>query len=137
MSDRNADIHDVLYSINAAWREGHPLSMREYLHPEITMALPGFAGTVQGRDALVASFEEFCENARVIEYEESDESINMIGDCAIATFRFRMLYERDAYREDSRGRDLWVFQRQDDRWVAVWRTMLDLTGERSSNDSPS
>ena len=137
MSNRNTDVHDVLDLINAAWREGHPLSMLEYLHPEITMVLPGFTGAVQGRDALIASFEEFCKNARVIEYEESDESIDTIGDCAIATFRFRMLYERNAYREDSRGRDLWVFRQQGDRWVAVWRTMLDLAGERSSNNSPS
>ena len=135
MSSDHADVHAVLGQITAAWRAGQPLSMLEHLHPDITMALPGFSGSIHGRETLVASFEEFYSNARIIEYEESDESIDVIGDCAIATYRFKMLYERAAYREDSQGRDLWVFQRQSGRWVAVWRTMLELTGERSSANS--
>ena len=53
--------------------------MLEYLDPEITMALPGFTDAIHGREALIASFEEFCENAKVIQYEESDESIEVIG----------------------------------------------------------
>lgn len=135
MSTNGADVHGVLGCINAAWREGHPLSMLEHLHPDITMALPGFKGAIRGRDIFVASFEEFCRNARILTYEESEEHIDVVGDCAIATFRFQMLYERDTYREDSKGRDIWVFQHQNDRWVAVWRTMVELMGERSPSNA--
>jgi len=131
-----AEVHRILASINAAWRSGQPLMMLQYLHPDIVMALPGFNGTLHGREALVDSFEEFCGNATLIEYEESDEKITVVGDCAAASFRFRMIYKRADYREESRGRDLWIFQRQDSRWIAVWRTMLDLTGERTSAESP-
>jgi len=101
------------------------------------MAFPGFQGSICGRDALVSSFVEFCKNARVIEYEESDECVNVIGNCAIATFRFKMLYERATYREHSSGRDLWVFQKQGDRWIAVWRTMMELAEERSPRSGSS
>jgi len=111
--------------------------MLDHLHPEITMAFPGFKGAIRGRDAFVASYVEFCANARVIEYEESDENIDVIGDSAIATFRFRMLYERATYREDSAGRDLWVFRKQGDRWIAVWRTMMELAEERSPRSGSS
>ena len=137
MASFNSEVHAVLASINASWREGHPSSMLGHLHPEITMAFPGFKGSIRGRDALVASFVEFCENARVIEYEESDENIDVIGDCAVATFRFRMLYERATYREASFGRDLWVFRKQGDRWIAVWRTMMELAEERSPRSGSS
>lgn len=137
MSPENASVHDVLRSINTAWREGQPLSMLKYLHPDIIMALPEFTGTVQGRDVLVASFEEFCRNAKVMDYEESDESISIIGDCAVATYRFKMIYERSAYRAVSRGRDLWILRQQGDGWVAIWRTMLDLVEERLSGSIPS
>ena len=132
MTTGNSEVHNVLAAINSAWREGRPQAMRHSLHPEITMTLPGFHGTVRGRDTLIASFEEFCANARVLEYEESEETIEVVGDSAIATYRFRMLYERASYREVSTGRDLWVFQRQDGQWLAVWRTMLDLAEERSA-----
>ncbi len=131
MHDNTAQVHTVLASINAAWREGHPPSMREYLHPEIIMALPGFKESIHGREILVGSFEEFCKNARVVEYEESDEHIDVIEGCAIVTFKFRTLYERAAYRELSQGRDMWVFRQQQDRWIAVWRAMIELSAERS------
>jgi limonene-1,2-epoxide hydrolase len=130
MSDAKSEVHSVLASINEAWREGHPSSMREHLHPEIAMVPPGFGESLHGRELLIASFEEFQKNAKVLEYEESDEHIDVVGQSAVASFRFRMLYERAAYREDCSGRDLWVFERQDDRWIAVWRAMLDLEAER-------
>jgi len=131
MCDSTAQVHTVLASINAAWREGHPSSMREYLHPEITMAIPGFKESIRGREILIASFEEFAKNARVIEYEESDEHIDVIEGCAVATFQFKMLYERAAYRKLSQGRDMWIFRQHQDRWIAVWRAMIELSSERT------
>ncbi len=132
MSNSIAEVHSVLASINTAWREGHPSSMREHLHPEIVIVPPGFKGSIRGRDILVNSFEEFGKNARVLEYAEDDEHIDVVGDCAVASFHFRMLYQRAAYREESEGRDLWVFHRQDGRWLAVWRTMMEMKAERSA-----
>ena len=132
MSRDETDVHTVLSVINAAWRGGCPLSMQEHLHPDFTMVLPGFARAVRGREALVASLEEFCKNAKVLEYEETDEHIDVVGNCAVVTFHFKMLYERSTYREDSSGRDMWVFQYEGSRWTAIWRTMLELSGERSS-----
>lgn len=130
MTDTHAEIHLVLASINAAWREGHPSSMRKYLHPQIVIVPPGFNESLHGSQILVSSFEEFCANAKVLEYEETGEHIDVVDDCAVASYRFRMLYERSAYREDCSGRDLWVFQRQNGRWVAIWRAMLELKAER-------
>lgn len=100
--------------------------MREFLHPEITMVLSGFKGTVAGRDALLAGFVEFCTHARVLAYTESEEQIQMAGNIAVASLRFDMLYERPGYRERSTGRDVWVFQRDSGKWTAVWRTMIEL-----------
>jgi hypothetical protein len=37
-----------------------------------------------------------------------------------------MIYERAGRRYRSSGRDLWVFQKQGETWIAVWRTMLDI-----------
>ena len=131
MSDHTAEVHAVLASINASWREGHPSSMREHLRPEIIMALPGFKESIHGREILIGSFDEFCRNAKILEYEESGEHIDVIEECAAATFQFRMLYERPTYRELSSGRDMWLFRRLDGRWIAVWRAMIELSAERT------
>ncbi len=130
MSNYREQVHDTLMTINQAWRKGKPSEMKCHLHPDMVMKFPGFTGEVRGRDALLASFTEFCANAHVLEYQEREEQIDIVGNCAVAGFLFDMLYERTAYRERSTGRDLWVFERQDDRWVAIWRTMLGLSETR-------
>jgi len=132
MEDSKLKVHKVLSAINRAWRSSSPVEMSQYLHPDIVMKYPGFSGEVAGRDALLASFVEFCANARVLEYQESNEQINVIGDCAVASFQFEMLYERAKYQERSKGRDLWVFQLISGKWVAVWRTMMELEEVREN-----
>lgn len=131
MSESTEQVHNVLATITSAWRDGNASSMREFLHPEIIMVIPGFKQSMGGREILVNSFVEFCKNATVIEYEESNEHIDVIEGCAVATYEFKMLYERAEYREFSKGRDMWIFRKVQNRWVAVWRAMIELTSERS------
>ena len=99
------------------------------------MVLPGFNGAIAGGEKLIAGFDEFCSNAKVLEYSESEEQIQIIGDVAVLSFRFNMLYERPAYRARSTGRDLWAFKQVEGKWLAVWRTMLELQEERSGREA--
>ena len=136
MNESRSEIQQTIASINEAWRSGHVDAMAPYLHPDIVMKFPKFAGEVAGKEHLIAGFKEFSANAQVIEYTESDQQIDIAGNCAVVSFRFDMLYERAKYRERAKGRDLWVFQRESDRWVAVWRTMVDLSEAREQKQHP-
>lgn len=133
-TDPESKLHDTMSAINRAWRENTPSEMRPYLHQHITVVLPGFSGTAVGIDALMAGFDEWCTNARVIEYSESDEQIQIVDNVGFVSFRFDMLYERAAYRERSTGRDIWAFELIEGRWLAIWRTMVDLKEERTSRE---
>ena len=134
INDSKLQVHETLSAINRAWRNNTPLGMSQYMHPDIVMKSPGFSGEVAGRDTLLASFVEFCTNAKVLEYQENNEQINVVGNCAVASFQFEMLYERTQYHERSKGRDLWVFQYISDKWVAVWRTMMELEEVRETRN---
>jgi hypothetical protein len=130
MNKPESEVHLTMAAINRSWYENRPSEMRPYLHPDITMILPGFSGMVAGRDILLSSFVEFCSNARVLEYNESDEQIQIIGNTAFINYRFDMLYERATYRERSTGRDVWAFVRLNKKWLAVWRLMTELKEDR-------
>ena len=121
-----AEIVAALDRINQAWRQRRTDDLAPLFHPDITMVFPGFAGRAEGRDANVAGFEDFCAHAAVHEYHEADHQVDVVGDTAVASYRYEMVYERDGRRSRASGRDLWVFTRQDGRWLAAWRTMLDL-----------
>ena len=119
----------VLSRINRAWLEGRPGDLAPLLHPQVVLVVPGFAARATGRDALVAGFVDFCENARVHDFEERDHQVDVAGRTAVASFAFTMVYERGGQRYRSTGRDLWVFSREGDQWLATWRTMLEVTDE--------
>lgn len=117
----------TLDRINAAWRENRPESLRPFLHERVVMAYPGFSGSAAGRETLIAGFVDFCQNARVLSYHQGESQIDVVGGVAIASYPFEMVYEREGASWHSTGRDLWVFERSGDEWLAVWRTMLDLS----------
>jgi Domain of unknown function (DUF4440) len=112
--------------INRAWLNGQIENLTPMLHPEIIMVFPGFAGNIQGRENFVDGFRDFCRNARVHEFRETDHQVNIIADVAVITYRYEMVYERLGRRFQATGRDLWIFQNQGEEWLAVWRTMLDV-----------
>lgn len=92
------------------------------------MLIPG-GGRVEGSEALIQSFVDMCENARVLGFEESDRQVDTFGDGAVASFAFTLVYERGGEKYRARGRDFWVFSRGDAGWCAVYRTMLDVAEE--------
>jgi hypothetical protein len=130
MTSSETEVHQALSAINQAWLTGHPAAMRDLLHPDLVTVFPAFQGQLVGRDPLMATFEDFCAHAKVLEYAESDEQVQVVEDCAVASFRFEMQYQRANYRARCSGRDLWMFRRAGEAWVAVWRTMLDLAEKR-------
>ena len=121
-----AAISAALERINRAWLDRRPDDLVPLFHPDMTMVYPGFAGRAEGREAIVAGFADFCMNATVSDYHETDHQVDVIGDTAVASFAYEMLYERSGTRSRATGRDLWVFARHRAEWIAVWRTMLDM-----------
>jgi len=127
--DEIRNLGESLRRINEAWLSRRPEKMKPMLDEKIVMIYPGFVGRLEGREAVIAGYVDFCEQALMISYQESDLQIDVVGATAVASYAFEMSYERKGDKYLSRGRDLWIFTRKQDEWVAVWRTMLDLTEE--------
>ena len=123
------EIKRLVHRINQAWQTGRPEDIERVLHPDVVMVFPGFGERAKGAKALIAGFTDFCANAKVLEYDESNLEVDVIDRTAVATFSFSMVYEREGRRYESSGRDLWMFAMEGDEWKATWRTMLD-TQER-------
>jgi ketosteroid isomerase-like protein len=129
MTSQHQPVADAMERINRAWRAGAIDELRPLLHPDIAFAVPGFVATVQGRERFLAGFADFVANAKVHAFEKPETTASEVGDTGVVCVRFEMVYERGGARYRSTGRDLWVFQRAGDGWIAVWRTMLDLTDD--------
>jgi ketosteroid isomerase-like protein len=126
MGDERESVAAAMRKINDAWIARRVEDLAAMVHEEIVMVFPGFAGRIQGREAFLAGFRDFSENARILHFHEGEHQIDVAGETAVVNFSYEMLYERSAKQYRATGRDLWVFEKQGAAWLAVWRTMLDL-----------
>lgn len=116
----------AMRQIDEAWLAGRVDDLVPLVHPDIVMVFPGFQGRAQGRESFLAGFSDFCQNSRIHEFSEHDHQVDVVGKTAFVSFRYEMVYERDAKRFRAAGRDLWVFEKQENGWIAIWRAMLDM-----------
>src|ERR1700681_2581127 len=84
---RQGQVAAALGRINECWVKGTPDAINDLVADGIIMVLPAFSGSLNGREAFVAGFRDFCGNARVHAHTETDYQIDVIENTAVASFR--------------------------------------------------
>lgn len=127
-SDETRDTEEIwqlVQRMNDAWaKPGGPEDLASFFREDIVMVRPDFAQRTEGRDACVASYEDFCKQAAILDLKLSNPGIDVFGDTAIATYAWEIAYEMGGERFNDTGRDIFIFVRENGRWQAVWRTMI-------------
>jgi uncharacterized protein (TIGR02246 family) len=121
----NEEILRVIQRMNDAWaKPSGAEELASFFREDIVMVHPDFIQRTEGRDACVASYEDFCKQAAILDFKISDPGIDVFNNTAIATYSYEIEYEMGGERFKDTGRDIFVFVRENDRWQAVWRTMI-------------
>jgi uncharacterized protein (TIGR02246 family) len=123
-STHRQEIREVVEQLNDAWVKGSPEQLSTFFREDIAMVHPDFVQRTEGREACIASYVDFCSQAKVNDFKMGETSIDVFGDTAVATYSYEISYEMGGERFTDSGRDLFVFIRENDRWQAVWRTMI-------------
>jgi uncharacterized protein (TIGR02246 family) len=119
------EIWQIVQRMNDAWaKPGATEELASFFREDIVMAHPDFTQRTEGRDACVASYEDFRRQAAILDFKISNPGIDVFGNTAIATYSYEIAYEMGGERFNDTGRDIFVFVRENDRWLAVWRTMI-------------
>jgi len=118
------EIRDLIDNINRTWLKGDPADLEMFFHPDVVIQPPGDNPRVHGRDPCIASYEAFVRDAHVRQFSPGDAEIDVFGDTAVATYRYRVVYEIAGDTYDETGGELLVLLRDGDRWMVAWRTML-------------
>jgi hypothetical protein len=122
--DERDAVAATLRRINDAWTVRDPAEMAHELHDRVAFVQPGFASRLDGRDAAIEGYREFLGSAILHSYTEHDLAIDVVGDTAVAVYRYEIDWEQDGVRHLETGHDLFVFTRADDAWQAAWRTVV-------------
>ena len=122
--DAQATIWTAIKAANQAWLGGDAQGVASLFHEDVVMFSPRGEVLVRGRDAMVESYDAYHRRARTLAFDEFDHEVNVFGDTARASYRFRIAYELDGHKHEETGREVMVFTRQDGTWRAILRMNL-------------
>ncbi len=121
-------VRQLLTRINDAWLKGAPdaipAAMEGCFHERMVVQGPEFQTLAEGKPACIQSYVDFMRQAVVRECTLGEPTVHVIGETAIATYRWTMTYEMQGRESSESGWDVFAFTRAAGRWLAVWRTML-------------
>ncbi|CAM2065631.1 Nuclear transport factor 2 family protein [Sulfidibacter corallicola] len=130
-SDRN-DLGRVarrLDQLNRAWVEGRPDEMKPILHEQMVVTGPQFQVLAQGREHCLQGYRDFCNSARVLDFEVFDRDVRAFGEAVMVTYRFVVTWSREDVRHVDRGHEAFLFVHRDDEWFAAWRNVQFLAAD--------
>jgi ketosteroid isomerase-like protein len=118
------EIRQTLDNFNRAWRERRFSELTQFLDEHVVMNGSGLKELLRGRDALIQSYVDFMTNSEVVEYSESNHSVDRWGDTAVAVYHWSMTWRQGGSSDSGSGQDMFVFQRRETRWIIVLRVLL-------------
>ncbi|UCE19548.1 MAG: nuclear transport factor 2 family protein [Gemmatimonadota bacterium] len=118
------EIRQILKRINGAWMNGHPERLQDYFHDDMVISQLGIGRIGIGRQACIQSYEDFINRAVVKKITESDHTIDVWRDTAVASYTYEIDYEMNGEEHSDSGQDVFVFIRDEGNWLAVWRTLV-------------
>jgi uncharacterized protein (TIGR02246 family) len=124
LSRDQEEIWQAIHDVNAAWTSGHPERVGALFHDDVVMVGPGLSGRVEGREAMIQTFVDYCHQVKTHTFEELDRVVDVFGNSAVATYRFFVRYEIEGAVHEEFGQEIVVFARREGRWGAVWRTQI-------------
>lgn len=117
-------IWQIIQSINESWVNGHPENLVKFFHEDITITNSDFHKQGVGRDVCVESYISFISQAIIKDFKVMNPDIHVYGNTAIAIYSFEITYEMNGKRFSDTGRDVFIFTYRKDKWLAVWRTVI-------------
>lgn len=119
------EIVDLIHNINDAWTSGDANRMWRELgaafHDAMVIRGPDLTVYGRGKRACIESYVDFTQKAIVRECRLGEVDAEVWGDTAVASFTWEMAYEMKGQSSTEKGKDVFVFTRQDGRWFAVCR----------------
>ncbi len=113
------EIWETLQSLNECWTKGDGANLKNFFHEDMVAITPMDHYRREGKEQCIAGWVGFAESAKILSWKENDPQIQLFNDTAIVTYYYDMSYETDGQTVDTGGRDMFVFVKENDKWMAV------------------
>lgn len=122
--DANEELKQLMDAINAVWFEQQYDQFVRLFHQDIVFNSPDFSRQIKGREACVQSYRDFMRLATIDFFQAQSPQIDQSETTAVVKVPFEMHYRINEKNLREKGMDIFVCTDFQDRWVAVWRYMV-------------
>jgi len=116
------EVLSTLKKINNCWAgEGNVEKLNEYFHMDIVVFEPGRKERRVGKKECIDGWKSFVDNNKINYWKESEHLVQLYneGNSAVVTYYWEISTENNGRNFISKGRDMFVFVNEDDKWLAV------------------
>ncbi len=128
-SQTQQQIWHTVQKLNKEWLNNKTEELAYYFHKNMVIAGPDLHELAHNRAECIKSYKDFISNAVIHKYKESDPDVSVFAYTAIVKYKFDITYEMNGKTYAETGRDLFVLIKEEERWQAVWRTMIPIKGK--------
>lgn len=123
-SQTQQQIWHTVQKLNKEWLNNKTEELAYYFHKDMVITGPDLKVLANDKNACIKSYKDFINKAKINEYKEYDPEVSVFAYTAIVRYKFDIKYEMDGKTYDETGIDLFVLIKEEERWQAVWRTMI-------------
>jgi hypothetical protein len=123
-SQTQQQIWHTVQKLNKEWLNNKTEELAYYFHNDMVITGPDLHELARDRAACIKSYKDFIGKAVIHEYKEFDPEVSVFAYTAIVRYKFDIVYEMDGKTYKETGIDLFVMIKEEERWQAVWRTMI-------------
>ena len=124
--NHEAEITRVVTAINKSWLNKKTEYLNDFFHEEMIITDSNFNKLAGNKKECVASYESFIKQAKILSFAEHDINIEIIGTTAIVNYIFDISWKVNNSISSEKGRDVFVFEFTNGKWLAVCRTLLPI-----------
>jgi hypothetical protein len=121
-------VWQFIKDMNATWVKGNSEKLKEFFHENMVIyASESFQKLGIGREQCIKSYANFSKSANILEFKEKEPQIDIFDHTAIVTYSYDITYDMHNEVIQDEGRDIFVLIQFENKWQAVWRTVIPLT----------
>ena len=126
-SQTHQQIWQPVQKLNKEWLNNKTEELAYYFHKDMVIAGPDLHPLCNNRAECIKSYKDFVDQSVIHEYKESEPDVNVFAYTAIVSYKFDITYKMKGKTYKESGKDLFVLIKEEERWQAVWRTIIPIT----------
>ncbi len=113
------EVWNILRALNDSWTKGDGTNLKDYFHKDMVAITPMDRLRRVGKEQCISGWVGFTKATDILSWKEIDPQIQIFNNTAIVTYYYDMSYEMDDQIVETGGRDMFVFVKEKDKWMAV------------------